>query len=85
MHFTAESCGAARCISIIGTKSTPPKHFKFCREQELKEMDFDPRLIFCGSVLDLNNETPGWHQKIVFSDEAKICVTVFTIPRKIRM
>ena len=46
------------------------KHFKFCRVQELKEIDFEPRLFFCRSVLDLNLETPGWHQKIVFSDEA---------------
>lgn len=46
------------------------KHFKFSRVQELKEIDFEPRLTFCRSVLNLCKQTPGWHQKIVFSDEA---------------
>ena len=46
------------------------KPFKFSRVQELKEMDFEPRLNFCRTVLQMNNENPGWYQKIAFSDEA---------------
>lgn len=57
---------------IVKTEGLHP--WKFTPVQELKDVDYPKRLLFCSQILQREEERPNWSNNIVFSDEASFHV-----------